>query len=260
MHTLARLFPALLAALVTLAAPARAQDDQNLPSPESLFEKHIEAIGGRDALAKQHDRILHGIYTVLSTGETQVLTIYAEAPNHLLAELVAPALGTTTRATDGADAWGTNNTGSPFSLTGRDRDDLMDSANFLGEADYKKAYSSTQTIGKANIDGKPAWRVDFVTQSGHKGAVYFDADSGLVVARQLFPDEKANNNTLIVVSDYKDFNGMKLPTKQRQLVGDKLTPAVEIEFRWIEVNTGKMPDFKAPANTTRIDQQPAPSN
>jgi hypothetical protein len=256
MRPLARIVPALLAALLLLVAPARAQDNQALPGAESLFEKHVEAIGGRAALDKHRDRTLHGIYTILDTGETQVLTIYAEAPNRMRAELDAPALGTTTRASDGTQAWGTNNTGSPFHLTGRDRDELLDSAGFLGEADYKTAYTSIATVGQVNIDGRPAWRVDFTAKSGLKGSVYFDVETGRVSARQLLPADPKANHTLIVVSDYKEFEGVQLPTRQRQLVGENLRPVVDIEYRWVEVNTGKMPDFTAPKNTATLQDAP----
>ncbi|MCC7388988.1 MAG: hypothetical protein IT431_09490 [Phycisphaerales bacterium] len=256
MHPLARVVPALLAALLLLVAPARAQDGQALPGAESLFEKHVEAIGGRAALDKHRDRILHGIYTIIQSGETQVLTIYTQAPNRMRAELDAPALGTTTRATDGTQVWGTNNTGSPFHLTGRDRDELVDSAGFLGEADYKNAYTSITTVGTVNIDGRPAWRVDFTTKSGLQGSVYFDVETGRVSARQLLPADPKANHTLIVVGDYKEFDGVQLPTRQRQLVGEKLQPVVEIEYRWVEVNTGKMPEFAAPENTATLQDTP----
>lgn len=253
MHLFARIVPALLAALL-LAAPATAQDAQDLPDAASLFEKHIEAIGGHDAIAKHHDRTLYGDYRVLETGEVQLLTIYSEAPNRMRAELTAPAVGSTIRCTDGQTAWGVNTTGAPFELAGRDREELMDSANFKGEADYKNLYESYTTANKITVDGNSAWRVDVVSKSGLKGAVYFDVETGLVMARQIFPtDVQANNDTLIVVSDYKDFDGVLLPTKQRHLLGEKLTPVIETEFRWIKINTGEMPEFDPPASISRND-------
>lgn len=253
MLTISRILPVLLASLLLLA-PAGAQDTSNFPSPESLFEAHIKAIGGRDALAKHHDRTLYGIYRVPDSQETQALTIYAEGPNHMRAELVQPAVGTIVRATDGTDAWGTNTTGTPFELRGRDRDELLDSARFDGEAGYKDAYTSVNTTGQGNIDGKPAWRVEFETKSGLKGAVFFDAASGLVCARQIYGATQSTPPTLVVVGDYKEFEGVKLPTRQRQLVGDQFKPMVDIEFRWVEVNTGDMPQFAAPENTTRVTE------
>jgi len=252
MHTLARLLPTLLLAALTLlpASTVRAQpaDGAPLPDAASLFEAHITAIGGRANIEKHHSRILHGVYRVAETTEVQILTIYAAGPNSLRAELEAPGLGTTIRSTDGSTVWGTNLNGSPFAITERDRDETLDSAAFQGEAAYQTQYSSIKTVGSSTIENRPAYRVDFVTARGLEGAVYFDAETDLVCARQLFPVQGSDANILVAVSDYKDFEGVLLPTVQRQLLGDGLKPAVEIEFRWVEVNPEQLPEFSPPTN------------
>ena len=250
MQTLAKaVAAALLTALLACVPAARAQDaGASLPSAESLFEAHIAAIGGWDAVNKHKDRTLNGIYKVLQTGETRILTIYQEAPNHMRAELEAPAIGTTIRATDGEQTWGTNNTGSPFEVTGRERLELLDGCNFNGEAAYKTAYSTIETTGPAQVGDSAAYRVAFATPSGLTGAVYFDRETKRVLARQLDPASKNDPAFLIVVSDYKEFDGLMLPTKQTQFVGAERVPAVEIEFRWVAIDSGDMPEFTAPEN------------
>lgn len=254
MHTLARIVPALLlAALVALPTSTARAQGESLPDAASLFEAHITAIGGRANLEKQHSRVMHAIYRVLGNNDTQMLTVYAQAPNHLRAELEAPALGTTVRATDGTTVWGTNISGSPFEITGRERDETLDSAAFQGEAGYKTQYASIKTVGQATIENRPAYRVDFVTTSGLEGAVYFDTETHRVCARQLFPVQGSETNILVAVSEYKEFDGVWLPTLQRQLVGNELRPTVEIEFRWVEINSDALPEFAPPANLTPAD-------
>ncbi len=238
---------------VALAAPTAAPEAQpeaaTLPDAESLFEGYIEAIGGRDAMAKHHNKVLHASYRVIATNDTQILTIYLEEPNKLYAVLEAPALGSTLRATNGILAWGTNLTGSTFLLTGRDKDDMFDGSYFHGEADYKTHYASIKTGGTATIENTPAIRVDFVTHSGIKGAVYFDPETHLVLARQVVPADPKATGTLVTVSEYKEFEGVLIPTKQHQRVGDAHEPSVEITFHWVEINVDDMPDFDPPANT-----------
>ncbi|VAX41271.1 hypothetical protein MNBD_PLANCTO03-64 [hydrothermal vent metagenome] len=243
-------FVAPAAAVPAAAAPDRQPEAETLPDAESLFENYIAAIGGREALAKHRNRILHASYRVLATDDIQILTISLESPNKLHAELEAPALGSTIRATNGTTAWGINLTGSTFILNGREKDELLDGAYFQGEADYKDHYASIKTVGTATIDNKPAIRVDFVTHSGIKGAVYFDPETHLVSARQVFPADNTGTSTLVTVSDYKDFEGVLIPTLQRQRVGDTLDPVVEISFNWIEINADTLPDFDPPADAT----------
>ncbi len=219
-----------------------------LPDAESLFEAYITAIGGQDALAKHRNLVMHASYRVLASDDIQILTISLEAPNKLYAELEAPALGTTVQATNGTLVWGINMTGSTYEITGREKDEMLDSSFFQGEASYKKHYSSIQTTGTAMIDHKPAIRVDFVTFSGLEGAVYFDPDTHLVSARQIFPADTSDTSVLVTVSDYKEFEGVLIPTVQHQRVGEANEPVVEIEFKWIEVNVDDMPDFDPPAD------------
>lgn len=259
MYTPVRTAIAFLAVLVAcvapvaFSAPAAAHRTQpeaaTLPDAESLFEGYIEAIGGRDALAKHHNKVLHASYRVIANDDTQILTIYLESPNKLYAELEAPALGSTLRATNGTIAWGTNLTGSTFLLSGREKDDLLDSSYFHGEADYKAHYASIKTGGTATIENTPAIRVDFVTHSGIEGAVYFDPETHLVLARQVVPADPKTPGTLVSVGEYKEFEGVLIPTKQLQRVGDAHEPSVEITFNWVEINVDDMPDFDPPANT-----------
>ncbi|HZW10384.1 MAG TPA: hypothetical protein VFF69_10815 [Phycisphaerales bacterium] len=258
MQTRSAIVLALL--LATLAGPggdhARAQGDgeqpaaqpTDLPQAESLFEAYIEAIGGREALARHQNRVLHGIYRIAANGDTQILTLYCETPNRLLAELEAPALGTTIRATNGAVAWGTNASGTPFRLDEAETASFNDNAIFLNEAAYKERYKSIRTAGTAVFDGKNAYQVDFVTHSGLQGSIYFDAESKLVVGRQLKNAE--GQGPLVLVTAYKEFEGVMLPTLQQQRFQDVQTPSVDIEFRWVEVNVDDLPSFDPPAQLT----------
>lgn len=218
----------------------------DLPAAESLFEAYIQAIGGREKIAAHHDRTLHGIYRVYSNGDTQILTLYTQAPDKMRAVLDAPALGSTIRCTNGQVAWGTNVSGTPFQLPEHESKEIMDSAFFAGEAAYKDRYESIKTVGTASFEGKPAYQVDFVTKTGLTGSVFFDVDSKLVVARQIKAADGKGDGTLVLVTGYKEFEGVLFPTKQQQRMGSVQNLSVEIEFRWIDVNTGNLPSFDPP--------------
>lgn len=257
MRTLA-LLPLAVALLAPLPALAQVEPPTSqpaeLPDAESLFERYVEAVGGRQALENHRNRVLHGIYRIVESGDTQILTLYAARGDKLRAELDAPALGTTIRATNGESAWGTNTTGTAFMLSPAEAADLRDSAVFLGEADYESRYKSYRTAGTNDFDGRTAYRVEFVTKDGLEGSVYFDAETGLMVGRQLKSAPTAGEGTLVLVRDYKEFEGVKLPTLQQQRFGDNQAYAVEIEFRWVDVNVDKLPSFDPPPDTVAAPQ------
>ncbi|MBK7405658.1 MAG: hypothetical protein IPJ41_13800 [Phycisphaerales bacterium] len=184
----------------------------------------------------------------------QILTLYTAAPDKMRAVLDAPALGTTLRCSNGKVAWGTNVSGTPFELPEQEAKEIMDSAVFAGEAAYKERYESLKTVGTANFDGKPAYQVEFVSKSGLRGSVFFDQASKLVVARQLKPAEGKGDGTLVLVTDYKDFGGVMIPTRQQQRMGSVQNISVDIEFRWVDVNVEDLPSFDPPG---KLGEAPA---
>lgn len=231
---------------VSPAVAAGQPEAATLPDAASLFEKYIEVTGGMEAHRAHRDRTLHGIYRVLQTGDTQILTVYASAPNNFRAELESPGVGTTIRVTNGTDTWGDTLVGEPFLLPEADRAELLENSTFLGEAAYRDHYKSIQTTGLVPFAGTQAYKVDFETKNGVIGALYFDAQTGLVLGREIVSKNNPGVSAVVQVSEYKEFEGVMLPTIQRQRLSNQTSPAVEVEFRWIEVNTGDMPEFDPP--------------
>ncbi len=223
-------------------------DSADLPAAAELFDAHIQATGGLEAYQRQQDRVIEGIYRLLAQDETQIIRVYTQAPNNFRAELEAPAMGTTIRCTNGEVAWGRNLSSKAFLLDARERAVLLDNAFFLGEAGYNERYTSLKTEGMAKIDGRDAYRVSFTTRTGVKGSVYFDVESKLLVARELASEADPSQDAIVVVSDYQEFDGLKIPMMQRQRLTSQTEPSVEIEFRWVKTNTGDMPSFDPPAD------------
>jgi hypothetical protein len=251
MHTLA--LAAVLISLIAFPAvgqtpeqPAPAGQPEELPEASSLFEAHIEATGGLEAHLGHRNRVLHGIYKVVSTGEHQILTIHQEAPDKFHLAVEVPGVATTIRVTDGAVVWGEDLSGEAFAVSDAERRELLDNSVFHGEAAYKDRYSSIKTTGVGSVNGRRAWQVEFETRTGIEGAVYFDAETKLVIAREVRSVSNPGQSTVVDVAGYKPVEGVLFPTVQRQRPRGQSRPTVEVEFRWIEVNVDRMPDFTAP--------------
>lgn len=250
----------MLALCVLLFGPtdARAQDssttpdtsasqsDESYPDAASIFEDYIKATGGIEAYKAHTNRILYGVLTNVKTGDESPLTLYLESPNKLYALIELPAIGNTIRASDGKTAWGINIDGQPFKMNGADAKDFLDAADFFGEADYKNRYSSIKTIGIADIDGKPAYHVEFTTKTGLKGYVFFDKATKLLVARMIIHDDPDNPDTLALVKNYQEHDGLMIPMLQQQRKNNQTTSI--LEFRWVktDVDPEMLPDFSPP--------------
>lgn len=226
-------------------------ESADLPTAESLFEAHITATGGMAAHKSHKNRVFDGIYRMLEENETQIIRVFMAAPNKFRAEIEAPGMGTTIRGFNGEVAWGLNLSGKPFLLQeNRERAQIMDNAVFLGEAGYKERYSSISTKSIAKISGRDAYRVAFETPTGIKGAVYFDVESKLLVAREVEAENNPSLITIVTVGNYREVDGVLMPMLQRQKLATQSKPSIEIEFRWVNVDVEKLPSFEPPAGAT----------
>ena len=223
--------------------PPPTTEQADLPPASELFDAYIEAVGGMDAIKSDTNRTMHGIYKNAKTGESQILTIYAQAPNKLRAEVEIPAIGNSIRATDGTTVWGTNISGTPFILKGNEKDEFLDSADYYGEANYKERYTSIKTAGTAKINNADSYFIEFTTKEGLKGYVFFDKKTKLLSARMILHDD-GTPDTLVLVQGYKNFNGLLIPTRQQQRHGKEIISYME--YRKIENNVDSMPNFSPP--------------
>jgi hypothetical protein len=222
-------------------------ESADLPTASSLFDAYIEATGGLAAHQRQQDRTLEGVYRLVDQDETQIIRVFASAPNNFRAEIEAPALGTTIRCTNGDTAWGVNLSGKPFMLSAQERSEILDNGFFLSEAGYKDRYSKITTESLGKVEGRASYRVEFETPAGITGAIYFDAENKLLTGREVVSIEDPNRTAIVIVSDYQDVGGILIPMKQRQRLTSQSGAAVEVEFRWVKANTGDMPSFDPPA-------------
>jgi len=168
----------LLTVAALTAMPLQAQD--GLPTLQEILNRHIEAVGGRDAIEKLTTRVLKGrLVTDLPTRQPPVhesngFWLYGVPGKYLYIQ--QSAFGTRREGFDGDICW---------SLVGRDisRDAhydrrfawLVDPQNALRMWDY---YPEMRVVGERMLGGRSTYRVDIDDDESH--ALYFDAETGLL--------------------------------------------------------------------------------
>lgn len=254
------LWGALVAALIAalLAGPVVAQDAvqgavqdrgdqptgetpavsaQELPTADELFERHIEAIGGRDAVFAQTSRRISGIYTGPPFEFPVRLTIWQDAPNRFHLRLAEPAGATMDVGFDGKTGWRAVSGASAQKLEGQDLAELRQTADFYGEANYSVRYPERQTVGTATLGDKSVYVVAVKTIDGRELFVMFDTETGLFTGtRSKFADPSGAVREMIsVISEYEDAGGVLYPRRIEQLIGG-LEKRITYEYRKVEVD------------------------
>jgi len=228
----------------------------DLPEASELFERHIEAIGGRDAVFAEKTRVVTGTYEGPPFTGIVKLRVWAEAPDKMHMQLVEPLGRQLDLYYDGEVTWqqdSTSNNGEPVAVTGPQRVEIIEAADFFGESNYANRYSAIETIGTATFDGKDYYAVRATSQFGRTRRLFFEKESGLFSAEQspiVTQDKDGKVITVpmeILIFDYQDVgDGVLYPRTQSQKIPGPGGGKVLMKFLDVKVDTGEHHDFSPP--------------
>ena len=229
----------------------------DLPSAASLFDRHIEAIGGRDAVFAVTSRKMTGRLKVFVEGkdepvQTAVIRMIAKAPNELIQEMVIPGQSTTKIVFDGKAGWSVDSdTGEIKPMDGSNLDLFATTARFYNEVDYQNSFKSIKTIDKKDLPTGTVYVVQVDYFSGRKAFFLFSEENGFLVGvlgtRETTPGRIVEFKRLY--QEYTDIDGVKYPTLVKESY-DNIT--YELSFTKIEPGA-EFPEIERPANVPDAD-------
>ena len=223
-----RVFTTLLTLLV-LPAFAGLEAAQTL-TPDQIIEKHLTAMGGREALGKLTSRRATGTISVATPmGDLSgPLEMTAKAPNKMRADMRidltavgGPGEMMMTQLFDGAAGWSLNSLQGDTPLSG----DLLDSARnsyFPSPLlKYKEIGMTVALQPNAQIGGKDAYVLLFTPTSGPAERMFFDATSFLLVrtTSTLNTPDMGTVEQVSDLSDYRTVDGVKVAFVMTQQAG-----------------------------------------
>ncbi len=218
-----------VASLAFLAPAALAAQD--LPDAKALLAKHEAAMGGRAALDKHSSMLQTGTLSIGAMGIEGPLKIYRAKPNKFLFSVSLGPIGEQLRGYDGTVAWQIQPQQGPSVLSGAEAEAAKQQADFFADLGDASRFKEVATVGLVDFEGRKAWKVKGTTVSGSEVQVMFDAETGLqagAISSQESPMGKVEITQ--VISEYKDFGGVKFPTKTVQRL-----PQVEITLTITDV-------------------------
>ncbi|MCA9299056.1 MAG: hypothetical protein KDA28_08315 [Phycisphaerales bacterium] len=249
------------------AQPADPPSSATLPEAASLFAKYVEAIGGEENIDAHVSRRYRGTIEVWpwNPGEPMhsdgtplargTLNMLMKSPNLLRLKIVVPGQGSREMVYDGEIGW--DQTVNGYALVqGSTLRDLVDTADFKGEANYATRYASIETMGEVSFQDQHAYRVKATTPAGREIQIFFDSQTSLILGTQS-SQAQPNGQDIILVSiwsDYEDVDGVQYPTKIVQLVpGNRRV----IEYKRIEANVVDPFRFDRPDEVTALLERDA---
>ena len=198
---------------VTLPALLSAQDKP--VAADDLVKSAINARGGAARIKAVEAQRVTGTVS-FGPGAEGPMLVELKRPNKLHMEVVIQDQ-TVVRVYDGhGSGWIVNPFAAdkgPVALSGDDLRNITDESDFDGPlVDYQAKGNTVESLGKDEINGKPALKLKLTTKSGEVRTYYFDAATFLLLkweGTRKTGDREASFQSLF--SDYREVGGLKFP-------------------------------------------------
>lgn len=220
---------ALISAPMWSASAARAQEGTDLPTAEQVFDRFIEATGGRAAYEGLKNRVSRGTMSVPAQGLTGTIVVKQAPPNKMVNEVEFGGIGKSTSGFDGEVAWESNQMMGPRVLTGAEALQAQRSAVFNPELHWRDLYQSAETVGIEEVGGVKAIKLELVTKEGQNITQHYGQDSGLLLQSSTTVTNQMGQVPVVTkVVEWKDFAGIKVPVKTTMsMTGVEIVIAVD---------------------------------
>jgi hypothetical protein len=220
----------------------------DLPSGESLIQRYIDKSGGVQAYAKAKSMSMSGKVEMEGRNISGTVTIMEEGHKSYTA-MEFPGIGKVEEGYDGDTAWEDSALQGPRILDGDEKAAAKRAATLALISSWRDVFKEARTIGRADVDGKPAWQVEMVAKEGKPENWFFDRDSGLVVKTSgVLSTAMGDLSTELTMSDFRIVNGILTPFAMTQKA---MSQTIVMRFDKITYNTAIPPDRFEPPNSVK---------
>ncbi len=223
-----------LASTSFLLGLPQSQAAQEQPKGETILDKYVEATGGKAAYEKVKTRISTGTVEITGAGVKGKITIIQSLPDLGLMKMELGQLGLTQQGYSSSTAWEVSPITGARLLEGDEKASAVRSSSLESDYNWRKFFTKAETAGIEDVEGKPAYKVILTPKEGNPTTSFYDKASGLLVRSDTTVKSPMGEISVsAIVSDYKDFDGVKVPLKVKQKV---LTQEMVITIEKVEQN------------------------
>jgi hypothetical protein len=243
--------PGILVAGVSLAAqsaqaPAaqKPADAAALPSAQSILDRHVQAIGGREALKKHSSVRVTGTMNVPANGISGAVETFAARPNKQLVKITLAGIGETFRGFDGKHAWSNDPITGPTLATGKELEERTLDADFESNLNLSTRYTAMKTLEKTTFDGRECYKVSLTRKDGVEDIDFYEVSTGLkagaINTRESAMGKITGTTTF---SEYKKFDDILQPTvvKQSAMGAEIIMTISAIEYDKVDPSVFELP-------------------
>lgn len=204
-----------------------------LPTIDALVNRHVDAIGGKEAQQKLRSRVIRGRLELPGLASWAQLNIYAKAPNKSYAVMnVEPAGGQVKHGYDGHAVWNAGGTMGIKALTSVDLAGFSNDIDFYRDLKIRELYPGIRVRGIVKDKDGDFYLVEAYPRVGDGPEnMFFEAKTGLLTGHD-FTRQTPQGPYMVEMrySDWRVVDGVKLPFKITQTM-----PGLKFVFTVTEI-------------------------
>jgi len=197
---------------------------------ETVIERYIEAIGGRDRLEGIED--LTEKMTASVQGMEIQVNSYQKSPHYLLMNTKMGDMVLSQQLFDGEKFKVQAQMGTQEFTEGPEFDEMKLQAVMNMELHYDEFDIRTELLGMRPVNGRDAYKVELTYPSGNQIQDYYCVETGLKI-------KSSQVETTSYFSEYKEVDGLMFPHEIRQ----EGPQQVDMRLESVEINTGLEESF-----------------
>ena len=195
-----------------------AEADVSLPTARAILDRHLKAIGGREAILSHSSSHATGTISVPAAGIGGTLEVFAAArPSRAMVKITLGGVGEVMEGFDGTNAWSMSPMTGAMVLQGKQLEDKKFDSEFYGELHDTSRYLSMKTLEKTVFEGRPCYKVSLVRPTGVEDIEFYDVETGLKAGSINTRETPMGSiTTTSVETDYRKFGNLLQATTLKQ--------------------------------------------
>ena len=202
------------------AAKSQERKPAQLPAARAILDKHLAAIGGRQAVLSHKSTHATGTLSMPAAGVTGAVDVYGAQPNRTLLKVTLGGVGEVVEGFDGTHGWSISPMTGPMLLEGKQLEEKRFDSEFHSELRGDDRYVSLTTLEQVDFEGRSCYKVRLVRKTGGEDIEFYDVATGLKAGSITTRETQMGMVTgTTVETDYKKFGNLLQPTTVRSQVG-----------------------------------------
>ncbi|MFK7883166.1 MAG: hypothetical protein AB8F26_03150 [Phycisphaerales bacterium] len=210
-----------------------------------ILDSYVEKIGGEKLIGSIESTKVTGTISVPMAGLSGTMTMQNKLPGMMSMVIEIAGFGKQESGYDGQVGWSSDPMSGPRLMTDEEIAGIADQTDPTAALKYRELYPMIEYAGETNFEGSKAHKIKMVDETGKVQYQFYNISTGLMVGQESTEASPMGElNVIAVMSEYKEFGGMKMPTKIVQKMGPQ---QVIMEIKTAEMNNVDDSAFELPA-------------